>query len=103
MAKKSGKWGPPPPGLKETEQGRVRCIAAGSERDTSQWFGRRSEDVSDEHHIKKVKRVRTETGIQLYLGMAQDVENEFNEDGSGGGVRGWILSKARAEGPRNKC
>lgn len=53
--------------------------------------------------LRTIKRVRTETGIQLYLGMAQDVENEFNGDGSGGGVGGWIPSKARAEEPRNKC
>lgn len=76
--------------------------ADGSERDAGQWFGRRSEDISAEDYIR-VKRVRTETGIQLYLGMAQDVENEFNGDGSGGGVGGWIPSKARAEEPRNKC
>lgn len=51
----------------------------------------------------RVKRVRTKIGIQLYLGMAPDVENEFSGDGSGVGVRGWIHSKARAEEPRNKC
>lgn len=51
----------------------------------------------------RVKRVRTKIGIQLYLGMAPDVENEFRGDGSGVGVRGWIHSKARAEEPRNKC
>lgn len=76
--------------------------AVGLERDTGQWFGRRSEDISAEDRIR-VKRVRTETGIQLYLGMAQDVENEFNGDGYGGGVGGWIPSKAKAEEPRNKC
>lgn len=51
----------------------------------------------------RVKRVRTEIGIQLYLEMALDVENEFSGNGSGVGVRGWILSKARTEEPRNKC
>lgn len=60
----------------------------------------RSEDVSAEDR-RRVKRVRTETGVQLYLGMARDVDNEFSGDGSGGGVRGWI--RARAEGLRNKC
>lgn len=104
MAKKSGKWvllqvwkRLSKEGL-DTETG----IGVGSERDMGQWVGCRSEDVSAEDQIR-VKRVRTEAGIQLYLGMAQDVENEFRGDGSGGGVRGWIRSKARAEGPRNKC
>lgn len=104
MAKKSGKWVLLQvwKRLSKDELDTEIGIGVGSESNMGQWVECRSEDVSAEDHIR-IKRVRTETGIWLYLGMAQDVENEFRGDGSEGGVRGWIHSKARAEGPRNKC